>query len=220
MLRLRPGVGIFACGICVLSILALGINRNVLYLSMLFACFVLLSAAIRGPIGMLAALGGLVFLGGLVVETPGLKFVDPAPYEQAREAPFARIPAGQEWVYTFRIVDLDQHTRECGPLSKALVVDGLDLANLEIEARGVGPTGSIEHLKKYGLDHVRLTMTVEDGKEVTVGLRSPSDLRPRIHTGPEGYGRSMFGDAVWLEFVNDRCSVLYHAHRRVVPGSP
>lgn len=220
-LRYRHGC-IVASGIAVfVSIYLFSFNRNLLYLSFLLAFYILSSALFTRFREIIVVLAVCALLGAVPVNVPDAKFIKPVPDQeiisQSYQDQFGRLQPLEAWVYVFEVYDLDKYQLECGgDLQGRLYIDGLDLDGLDIRIEGVASVGSAQILPKNASDQIQLPITVETSGRVIVILNARTGMQPKIYLGPEANGFDIYSDAVWLDFRNENCAVLYHAQRRVI----
>jgi len=205
------------------AIYLFSLNRNLLYLSLLWVIYIISSALFTRFKEMLVGLVVCVFLVVAPVNIPGVKFVDPAPYTETINQGYVMhyaLPKSLEiWQYVFQVDEIEHHQLECGGnLQGRLLIDGLDLSGLEISLGGNASAGSTQQIIKYAIEEIQIPLDVSASGRVVISLRVKMGTSPKIFLGPEAHGFDVYSDAVWLEFKNERCSVLYHAQRRVIPA--
>lgn len=222
-LRFRYECFVILGTIVFVSIYIFSLNRNLLYLSFLGAFYIFSSALFTRFREMFIGLAMCVFLGVAPANIPGVKFIDPAPntvtFIENYQVRYASLNPLEIWQYVFPVNGLERHQMECGGnLQGRLLIDGIDLSGLEINIGGDASAGSAQIIPKYVLDHIQMPITIGVSREVVVLLNARTGMSPKIYLGPEAHGFDIYSDAVWLEFKNEQCAVLYHAQRRVIPA--
>jgi hypothetical protein len=190
-----------------------GLNRNLLYGSMLFAGYALLVLA--RPPSWIAASGlvATLYLGLVPVAIPASPFIDVAP--EASVEHLLELPPGATWNFRFILRGLPETHPELSR-SGLLYINGRDLAGLKIliNAHQLDPKPWIKQV--YRTDHLALPIAAANVSTLTVTLQAEPGHQPRIFTGGEVRGRQIYPDAVWLEFSDKRSALLYHARRTTV----
>ena len=212
-----------ACGIAVFGVVYFyPLNRNLLYLSFLGVTYVMFSISFTRFRTMLAALAVFAVLAAIPVNIPKEKFVklEPDQSQLINGNYYVQLKPGEVWQYNFQVTDIEKHQRECGGnLQGMLVIDGINLSGLEVNIGGYSSLGTDTHLERtYDMDQVLIFLDDNVSGEFAVHLRLKAGASPMIRLGPEAHGFDIYRDAVWLEFKNEQCSVLYHAQRRVIPA--
>jgi len=199
----------------------LGINRNLLYLSMLFSVLVMLSAVLRRWWTLLLGLGVCAYLSIAQANVEDLGVLYPAPRDipGAENMWVAGIGEGQTWTYRFTLGDPGRRGEGANP-SGFLYIDGRGLSNLVVSVQGRDLAGSSFCSKKNGLDHLAIPLEIESARSLVVSLRGLPGANPRIFQGPEVHGFNVYRDAVWLEFTGNAVRAIYHAQRAATSPAP
>ena len=194
------------------AIYAAGINRNVLYLAILGATYLIFSLFTRRCWSGLLVFGAFAYLACVPAAIPPAGFIEPVPHGPPDSPELSMLEPGEQWTYHFVLQDLGRYQTPEG-LRGYLNIDGVDLADLRIQIQGQ----TLAHLPppviKYWREHLSIPVEGGDGAELVVRLSSRPGSHPRIFCGPEVHGFKIYSDAVWLEFLNEQTSVLYHAQR-------
>jgi hypothetical protein len=190
-------------------------NRNLLYLSILFSAYMIAALMLHRWWSSLLALGAFAYLACVPALIPTARFVDPVPNTAGdRLDPLGQ---GVQWNYQFYLRDLGLYQAK-EKLVGYLRIDGRDLADVEITVQGKPLSPPPKPKRIYATDYLAIPIADDGTGELTVSLRAKPGTVPRMNCGPEVHGRDIYSDAVWLEFIHDRESVLYHAKRVVTPA--
>jgi hypothetical protein len=197
-------------------------NRNILYLGLLAATYIVSSAFFTSPRIMLVVLASFAFLAASPAGIPKATFIKPSKGYRFIKGNYYEQPGpGGTWQYKFQVSRLEQYQLECGgALQGSLIIDGRDLDGFVIDFGSGGYSIKDGILVDKGLNaqHLSIPLEKDISGEFVVSLRRKTDAPARIFIGAETDGSDIYSDAVWLEFKNERCSVLYHAKRQVVPA--
>ena len=199
----------------------LGINRNLLYLSMLLSTSVVLSVVLKRWWTLLLGLGACAYLAVAQANVDDLGVLYPAPRDipGAENMWVARIGEGQTWSYRFTLGGVG--TRGEGASAEGyLYIDGRGLSNLVVGVQGRTLPGSSYCSRKNGLDHLEIPLGTERAPALVVSLRGLPGASPRIFQGPEVHGFNAYSDAVWLEFNGNGVRAIYHAQRAAAASAP
>ncbi len=188
------------------------INQNLLFLSMLFAAFVVVSLFLRQWWTALLGLGSCAYLACVQGEITVVHLFDPAPHDVRGESWASPINQGQSWRYHFNIGDIRKF-EQSGPFSGFLYIDGHDLSALLIEVQGKTFKGSLVAVAKIGIEHIAIPIEPGASGFIDVLLQPLPGSTPGIYIGPEVHGSTVYSDAVWLEFTGGRQRLIYHAVR-------
>jgi hypothetical protein len=198
--------GPVACGSAlVLLAVGTGLNRNLLYLSMLLSAYILWATSTRRNATVALGLGLLGVLSVIPVAVPDVEFV-------AFGNPYRRLQPGETVSFTFSLSDVRELARRWGPVRARIIVDGRGLSGLEVTVNGLPPV-AVETLQKYGLEEMRVPFEPADARHVTVSLGVRGG-RPRIYLGPEVRGDVAYPEAVFVEIGNERVAAVHHAGSR------
>lgn len=198
------------------------LNRNVLYLGFLAAGYIVLSALVTRYATMLVGLVFFAFLAMFPGKVPKAKFVEPAEKRENFRGiySYATPPSSGAWQYEFDVVRLEEHRRECGgTLRGNLVIDGFALDGLKLEAGGRSVDTASPN-RFYAGQQLLEPLDEKVSGKVLVALQRKPGTSTWINVGTEAHGSRIYSDAVWLEFRNERCAILYHARRRPVATFP
>lgn len=193
------------------AVYILGLNRNPLYLSLLFALAALLIPCMTRRWVVIAGLGLWAYLAVVSVAVPELGNLYPAP----RDIPGSDriwclpIPQGETWTYRFRLEGLERYPGAAG----RLYVDGRDLSGLTVGIGGRTFDAAAFISAKEGMDHVSIPLEATPNETVMVSLRGRAGRVPRIFRGTEVHGFNVYGDAVWLEFSRKLDRIIYESKR-------
>ena len=199
----------------------LGLNRNLLYLSMLFSVLVIMTVILRRWWAVLLGLGACGYLAMASAKVEELRALFPAP----RDIPGAEklwatgIGEGETWSYRFALGDPGRRGEGADPVGH-LYIDGRGLSSLVVGVQGRILMASDFCSKKNGLDHVAIPLGGGQATALTVSLRGMPRTIPRIFHGPEVHGFNEYRDAVWLEFDGNGIRAVYHAQRAVAEAEP
>jgi len=191
----------------------LGINRNLLYLSLLLSAGVILSFLLTRRWTAAVGLGACAYLGLVPAGVEDLGALYPAP----RDIPGAEnmwvspVRDGETWTYRFTLGAPEGRAEGAGP--GHLYIDGRGLSDLVVSVQGKTLMGSAFCSRKNGLDHLAIPLEGERSQGLTVSLWGARGATPRIFHGPEAHGFNLYGDAVWLEFEGGGVRAVYHAQR-------
>lgn len=225
LLRFHSECAIICGAAALVAIYAFSLNRNVLYLSLLGATYILFSALFTRFRFTLIGLAILVILAATPADVPKTIFVKPDDGRQFVNGYFYNQPKpAEQWQYTFHVENLAAHQRECGGnLTGNLIVNGFNLNGFIVTLEGQAlPAMQVTTLKKS-----KAAVTVEQAlipldKNILGNFTVSFQLKPTasswIFIGPETDGLDIYSDAVWIEFKNEQCSVLYHAQRQTLPS--
>ena len=208
-----------AAAVLLAGIYDLGLNGNLLYLSLLLAASAVLSAFLRRLWAVALGIGACVYLAVAPAHVDDLG----TPYPAPRDIPGASnmwvtpIPDGATWAYRFTLGEPAGRS-EGGACAGHLYIDGRGLSGLVVGVQGRTFEGSACCSRKNGLDH--LDIPLEGGPEpaLDVSVWGAPGARPKIFHGPEANGFQLYGDAVWLEFDGNGVRAVYHAVRSA-PGA-
>jgi hypothetical protein len=207
------------CGLGLL-VYAAGLNRNGLYLSMLFSSAAVATLCLERVWSRLLTLGAFVYLAVVPVHVPDLGRLYPAPRDIPGADRYwcAPIGPGETWIYHFTLAGLRRYDAGGGANGR-LFVDGRNLADLVVEIDG-RPFGASEFATlKTGMDHVSIPLDRVASGRMTVSLRQKGPRGPRIFHGTEVHGSQVYGDAVWLEFDKGDDRIIYESKRAVAPST-
>ena len=214
---LRAWLPMGVLGLLLLLAWATGLNRNVLYLSLLGSAAAVSVGCLRRSWMVAGVLAAAAYLAIVPLRgVPDLGRLYPAP----RDIPGAdrywctAMRPGEAWTYRFALDGLGR----IGGASGTLFVDGRSFADLEITIDGHPFSAASYATVKTGMDHVAIPLPQGTSGEVTVRLRQNGPLTPRIFHGTEVHGREVFPDAVWLEFDKGRDRIVYEARRAPAPN--
>jgi hypothetical protein len=198
-----------------------GVNRNLLYLSMLFSAIVVMSALLRRWWTAMLSIGACGYLACMPAGVPDLGRLYPAPRNipGAERMWVTEIGKGETWTYRFNLGDTVGHDGGAAPAGY-LYIDGRNLSSLVIGVQGRAVAGAGFCSKKNGLDHIAVPLGNEPAGTLEVTLRGMPQSAPRIFRGPEVHGFDVYSDAVWLEFTGNEDRMIYHAKRTVAPPAP
>ncbi len=210
----NPWISLGVGGAALLAVYLAGVNRNLLYLSMLLSVAAMVSVLFSRWWSVLLGLCACVYLACVPARVEDLGALYPAPRNipGAEKMWVTEIGEGETWTYQFTLGDLARDGRGAG-MSGYLYVDGRNLSGLEIEMLGKTLNGSAYCGKKSGIDHVAIPLQIGTDSALTVSLRGDPGAHARIFHGPEVHGFDVYGDAVWLEFTGDRDRLIFHAKR-------
>ena len=194
-----------------------GMNRNLLYLSMLFSVAIVMSAASRRWWTVSVGLGVCAFMACVPARIPELGTLYPAPRDRpgAENMWIAPIREGEAWDYQFTLGGLGRISGNAD-LAGYLYIDGRNLSGLVVRVQGETLEGAPFCAKKNGFDHIAIPLRNEKAGVLTVTLRGAQGEHPKIFHGPEVHGFDVYGDAVWLEFTSGQDRMIYEAKRSVV----
>ena len=202
----------------VISVMTLGVvhlsgrNQNLLLLSMLFAVQLILSLILSRVWLLVLGHGIILAIGCRPLGTRELHFLEPSPHGPPDSPWYSVIPQGERWNYRFFLRDLATHGSK-EKLTGWLHINGIHLADLEISIQGRPLVSQPPPKIPYTIEYLAIPIDSGNETEMRISLRAKPGTAPKIFCGPEVYGYNMYSDAVWLEFMNDRESVLYHAKR-------
>jgi hypothetical protein len=197
------------------------LNRNVLYLGFLAASYIVACVFFRHYMAVAMGLGLLAFLAVFPVKIPPATFIEPPAKREDIDGTWAFVapPISGAWEYPFEVRDLEKHRRECGgTLRGNLVINGFRLRGLVVDAGGKA-IPSVRPQRFFAGQQLQLPLDEEIAGKFVVKLKARPEGSPRISLGTEAHGSTIYGDAVWIEFRNERCVVLYHARRRALPAT-
>ncbi len=201
------------------AVYRLGLNRNPLYLSRLFATVALLTPCMRRGWVFIASLGLCALLAIVSVAVPDLGKLYPAP----RDIPGADriwcvpIAQGETWTFRFKLEGLDRYPGAVG----RLYVDGRNLSGLAVAIDGRTFNAAAFISPKDGMDHVSIPLEKVPPETLTVSLHGTAAQVPRIFRGTEVHGLNVYPDAVWLEFTRENDRIIYESKRATsASGSP
>ena len=191
-----------------------GINRNLLYLSMLLSVAIMMSVVLRRGWAALVGLGVCAFLACVPAKVAELGTLYPAPRDRpgAENMWVTAIGEGETWTYEFTLAGLVKIAGNAD-LTGFLYIDGRNLSGLVVSVQGEALEGGPFIVKKNGIDHIAIPLGNPKAGTVTVSLRGAPQAAPRIFHGPEVHGSSVYGDAVWLEFTSGQDRKIYEATR-------
>ncbi len=193
------------------AVYVLGLNRNPLYLSLLFALGALVSPCLTRRWLVVAGLGLCAYLAVVTVAVPDLGKLYPAP----RNIPGAEriwcvpIGPGETWTYRFKVDGLERYPGAVG----RLYVDGRDLSGLTVGIGSRSFSAAAFLSPKEGMDHVSIPLEAIPNGTLVVSLRGTTARVPRIFRGTEVHGFNVYGDAVWLEFSRKLDRIIYESKR-------
>jgi hypothetical protein len=198
-----------------------GINRNLLYLSLLFSAAVVMSVALRRWWTVMAGLAACAFLASVPAKVADLGPLYPAPRDRpgTENMWVSAIGQGATWTYRFTPGGSGKFAGGAG-LAGFLYIDGRNLSGLVVRFRGGTLMGSAYCAKKNGFDHVAIPLGDDEAGPLTVSLSGAPGTVPKIYHGPEVHGFDVYGDAVWLEFTGDKGRFIYEAKRSEAPSGP
>jgi hypothetical protein len=196
-------------------IYASGVNRNGLYLSMVFSAYVLASFLWRRGWPAALVLAGAVWLAAVPAAVPPVKFIEPSPSSVAGQPPAGALPPGTTWIFRFRLWNLGHYLAE-SPMAGTLNLDGRDLEGLAITLNGHPWTPGVATTPKYGIEHAAIPIGRPTGAYLEVALRALPGQSPVLSQGAEADRRAIYPDAIWLEFAGPKESVIYQARRQAV----
>jgi hypothetical protein len=200
------------------AVYLLGLNRNPLYLSLLFALAVLLVPCMTRGWVVLAGLVLWAYLAVAPVAVPDLGKLYPAP----RDIPGADriwcvpIPPGVAWTYRFKLDGLERFPGAVG----RLYVDGRGLSGLAVGIGGRTFKAAAFISAKEGMDHVAIPLEPGPNGIVLVSLQATVGQVPRLFRGTEVHGYNVYGDAVWLEFSRKRDRIIFESKRTATALDP
>jgi hypothetical protein len=191
-----------------------GVNRNLLYLSLLFSVAVMMSAVLRRWWALGAGIGFCGFLACVPAKVVDLGPLYPAPRDRpgAENLWVTPIGEGETWTYRFALDGL-QRISANADLAGYLYIDGRNLSGLVVGVQGETVEGAPVCSKKNGFDHLVIPLRNERAGALTVSLKGTPGTPSRIFHGPEVHGPNVYGDAVWLEFTSGRDRMIYEASR-------
>jgi hypothetical protein len=218
----RPRIAWFSLGIgagILGAVYLFGVNRNLLYLSLLFSVAAMMSAVLRRWWTVSAGLGVCAFLACVPAKVADLGPLYPAPRDRpgAENLWVTAIGEGEKWTYQFTLSGLDRINGSAS-LTGVLYIDGRNLSGLEVGVQGETLEGSPFCGRKNGFDHIAIPLRNEKSGALTVSLRGMPQAAPKIFHGPEVHGPNVYGDAVWLEFTTNQDRLIYEARRVVAPS--
>jgi hypothetical protein len=197
------------------AVYAAALNRNALYLSLLFSASALALLCLSRTWARLVILVGAAGLALFPLRGVGdLGRLFPAP----RDIPGAdrfwctALPPGQTWTYRFTVMGLGPLETD-GAAAGTLYVDGRSLGDLEIRVNGKAYRAAAYTTPKVGMDHVAIPIRAVSGDRLTVSLRQAGPLAPKLFRGTEVHVREVYPDAVWLEFDKGRDRAIYETVR-------
>lgn len=209
------------CGVASIGVIYIfSFNRNILYLSFLWAIYTISSALFTHFKTVLVGLAILVFLAIYPINIPKGEFIKPTQNRvDFKDYYYTRPKPSKVWQYTFQVKNIEKHQRECGgKLQGNLIIEGIDLLGLEIVIEGNIFSNADKYIQqKYQLEQIQIPLEKNSSREIVVSLHPKTGASPLINLGAESHEFDIYSDAVWLEFKNNQCSVLYHAQRHVIP---
>jgi hypothetical protein len=198
-----------------------GLNRNLLYLSILFSVAVMLATVLRRWWTISLALGICAFLAIVPAKVADLGKLYPAPHDipGADKLWCTGIGAGETWLYHFTLDGLEKYRKGAGATGY-LYIDGRNLSGLAVGVQGRTLKASAFSTEKTGMDHISIPLENVAEGALTVSLHGMPQATPMIFHGPEVHGHDVYGDAVWLEFTSGPDRVIYEAKRTVASSAP
>jgi len=217
----RPWLLVGLSGAILGAVFLSGVNRNLLYLSMLYSATVMTSVLLRRWWAGLLGLGACAYLASVPATIADLGTLYPAPRDRpgAENMWVSGIKEGQTWTYRFELRGLGRAGEGSGP-NGFLYIDGHSLSDLVVCVQGRRVDSSAFCSKKIFLDHIAIPLGAETAVALTVSLRGMARTSPRIFHGPEVHGFNVYGDAVWLEFDRNGDRLIYEAVRTVSVSLP
>jgi hypothetical protein len=203
------GAGVLVIGIAKLSHL----NENMLFLSIVLALYAWIAISAR-PRALVVPLAAMLPLVLVPVKVPSPAFIEPARIDDEQWWS-ARLPARGSWQYAFTLRDIERHVAECGAMDGHVYIDGdgLTAASVTVDVAGTTLAEPPRFVKANTLDQIQLTPRTDGVAAFSVRLTAAAGHHPSIRIGPEVQRDAVFSDAVFLEFRNANCAVLYHARR-------
>jgi hypothetical protein len=208
-------------GVIIGAVYLAGLNRNLLYLSMLLSASVMISVFLRQWWTLSLGVGACAYLAIVPARVAEFGAFYPAP----RNIPGAEnmwvtpMGEGETWSYQFTLGKLKKSDEGPNP-NGYLYIDGRNLSGLVVSVQGRILNGSAFCSKKNGIDHIAIPLENERAASLTVSLRGMPRAAPKIFHGPEVHGFNVYGDAVWLEFTSKQVRGIYHAKRTSTVTGP
>jgi hypothetical protein len=192
-------------------------NDNQVFLLLVLVSYVTIAVVLRRTAARAVLLAVCIILAWFPAEIPEAKMVDPGPVDRNQFT--QTIPLQRRWRYTFTLRDIAQRHPECGqyPASGIVYVDGtgLDEANLRLEIEGAKWLKPPELVKSGSLDQLRLTPDLAGVREFSIMLSAKPGGSPALRLGPESSGMIIYSDSVFLEFKDDKCTVIHETRRAI-----
>jgi hypothetical protein len=231
--------GLAMLGLCC----AAGINKNGLYLVFLACTFVVLLFFIRGrrvPGLVLLALTFFLaaFPGKFEIKEADIRREIDAKLLPKPLAPYrARLlpgktkgtvltnvrPVDKPMEFSIDLSAYDGFVRKYGGYENRIIIAGFDLGNLEVVTPGF-TTKPVVADAKFRVD--RLILNLEVGPHhpsaVTLKLKPKehADGLPGLYVGPESCGLDFYPDAIWMQSVNSKSRLTFHAVERPLSPHP
>lgn len=217
----RPWAALGIACVVIGGVYLSGVNRNVLYLSMLFSAAVVMSVTLRRWWAILAGLAACAFLASVPAGVADLGPLYPAPRDRPGTGNMwvNAIGDGETWTYRFAPGASGEFGGDAGQAG-FLYIDGRNLTGLVVRLQGRTLVGSACCGKKNGFDHLAIPLGEVRAGPLTVSLSGSPGTAPKIYHGPEVHGFEVYGDAVWLEFTGDRGRLIYEAKRGAATPVP
>ncbi len=196
------------------GVYALGLNRNLLYLSLLASVALVLCVLLQRVWTLALALAACVYAACAPVTVPEMGAVYPAPrFRPGMEALWVHpLAPGQTWTFPF-ILTASVGSAALAESQGRLFVDGHGLAGVAIHLQGRTLESARYLHPKSGFDHLEIPLEGVAPGTLEVGVEALPGSHASIFHGPEVHGFQEYGDAVWLEFDHGRDRAVFHALR-------
>lgn len=202
---------ILATAGAVVILISLLVNRNLFYLSSLYAFLVFVVSVIPAKKGKL-----VIFILFVMLSLTSAKVKEPKILHVRDGLEFFSFDSGVSRSYAFSLTDFIERQRECGPAPVDIFIQGKDLGALDVAVSGA-TIRSRKMTRFYGYAHLDISLANIDPNGVEVRLRSNGDATPAIFTGPEVDpvdGFDIYPHAVYIIVENSSCRMIYHAKPR------
>jgi hypothetical protein len=185
---------------------ATGVNRNLLYLSLVFAVYLIVATTARSPAVLAVALLFMAFLTVRPVKPPAVIFLSPeagAPEHTLRE--------GETLTYHFFLRGVEPFADTGGRVAGELNVHGRNLADLLVTIDGVERSSEGRRIRKYDYELARLPFESIGDHVLAVTLCARPGTKPSVLVGPEVDDLRDYPHAVYVRIESQTVSVTFHA---------
>lgn len=211
---LRRAWAVAAATVLIWVVHTLGINHNLVFLLLLLSIYVSAAAAIARVRTLVATFACFAAIALTPYKIAVPAFIDPAHVDDRRLFT-ATIPEGQIWRYTFTLSGLANHEARCGQLPATVYMNGerLNASSVRVRIDGTTLMEPPSFLKGYYRDEIELRPKLDGVRQFSVALSALPGATPAIRLGPEIHGTTVYSDAVYVQFKNANCTILYETFR-------
>jgi len=217
-----------------------GINKNSLYLVFLAGTFIVLLFLVRGRRAPSTLVLGLTLFMAVFPGRLEIKLVDPrreidvkllpktwVPHKdqlqpgKTKDTVAASVrPVDKPVEFTIDLSAYDGFVRQYGAYENRVIIAGYDLRNLEVATPGFRSSPVITG-EKFRMEKLMLNLEIgaHHPSAVTLKLKPKehADGLPGLYLGPESCGFQRYPDAVWMQSLNSKSRLTFHAVEK--PGS-